>query len=200
MPKRPFPTIPGAYMVPEPTLSAGHRAAILETLPINEPDKADDAIAEAAEILGELQADLARVPEVQEATEQLAALAEAAGSTHRALGELSSTARALLREQSQRGTPDFDLSAISRVAFWLSIWARDKSEEIRPGTGRPIAWPERSAVVKLATLWERTTAQNAAWLNRENNGGPFARFVRAVSPDLSHRQIETALRLRKSAV
>ena len=62
-----------------------------------------------------------------------------------------------------------------RSAFWLSTWARRAAEENRTVRGRPVAWPERTAVARLANLWDRRTGSKARWSNNENDGGAFCR-------------------------
>ena len=185
MPKRQLPAIPGAYMVPEVKLSADHRAAILETLPLTNTNEADAAIAEVEEILGEFQADVEREPKVKEAVAELESLADAASQTFGAIGALGITAQLLVLEQAQEALSITDLRDVSRSSLWLSSWAQRAADEIRPGGGRPVAWPARMALAQLAGLWERRTGTKAAWFNRENDGGPFCRFAEAVSRDFS---------------
>jgi hypothetical protein len=181
-------------MVPEPELSLEKRAKILENLPLTDANEADAAIAEAEEILGDLEANLKRQPEVRDAATQLKSLADAAAQTHLAIGALGVQARVLALEHNP--DPEFNLDHVSRSLFWLSNWARWTAEDIRPGVGRPEAWPERMAVAQLADLWNRRTGTGAAWDNRDDEGGPFCRFVQAVSTMLSHRQIQWVLQQR----
>jgi hypothetical protein len=193
-PFRPLPEIPGAYMVPEPRLSPEERAEILETLPLADTTQSDAAIAEVEEILGDLQAELKRQPEVREAAKQLEDLANATAQTDLAIGALGVQARVLALMEAPASATDLD--QLSRSAFWLSNWARRTAEDICPGVGRAEAWPERMAIAQLAGLWERRTGQKVAWLNRDDDGGPFCRFAQAVSKELSHRQIQWVLERR----
>ena len=195
MAKRPFPTIPRAYMVPEPKVSDEHRQLILKSFPLADPSEADAVISEVEDIPGEFQADLKGVPEVKEAFDQLKDLAEAASQAFIALGALGLTAHPLLIER-ERGISTNDLSAISRSVLWLSSAARRAAEDTRPSAGRPIAWPERTAAAALAELWARRTGKPSGWSNTENDGGSFARFVYAVSDQIGERSIRAVLENR----
>jgi hypothetical protein len=183
-------------MVPEPKVSAEHREAILAVFPSANLKEADAAIAEIEEILGEFQAHSERAPKMKQAIPQLDALAEAASQMHLAIGGLSTEARTFFLMDPQRVGNELDLQELSRSSLWLSSWARRAADEIRPGEGRPVAWPGRMAVAALAEFWERRTGKSAYWTNAEEEGGEFARFVYAVSERIGERSIRAVLRDR----
>lgn len=196
--KRPTPSVflSGASMVPDIQLGADHAEAILKCLPLADPNEATSAIAEVEQILADLQVERARVPEAKKAFGQLNSLSEAASRLHLELGSLGSIARETLLDEAQKSGSIPDLQELSRSVFWLSSYARRAAEPIRPVRGHPESWPERVAIAELLGLWERRTGKRATWANISDDGGPFARFVEVVSPNLSDRQVRMVLEAR----
>jgi len=173
-------------------ITPGHRAAILKNLPLSDAEDADAAVAEIEKILGLLKTNRTRLPESRDATDQLTGLSEAADQMHLALEELGMSARMIM--SGNIGNAGMDPSTDGPYAIsWLmreySTWAKESAEEIRPPEGRRFAWPEWFAVRELSGLWERRTGKKASWANAKDDGGPFARFVRAVDDHISQRSI-----------